>query len=103
MSDLLARQVASAAPYHEFLRVPAMSCGLYVLPAGGTDGQSPHNEDEMYYVVKGRGRFVADGTESDVQPGTVLYVRAGIEHRFSDITEELHILVFFAPAETQST
>lgn len=41
-------------PYMEFLRVSAMSAGLYVLPAGGTDPQRPHNEDEMYYVVRGR-------------------------------------------------
>lgn len=100
LAELLARQASSATPYHEFLRVPALSCGLYVLPAGGTDGQSPHNEDEMYYVVEGRSRFVADGVESDVQAGTVLFVKAGIEHRFFDIAEELRILVFFAPAET---
>ena len=41
--------------YREFLRVPDLSAGLYVLEAGATDPQSPHTEDELYYVVAGRG------------------------------------------------
>ena len=91
-------------PYREFLRVPAISAGLYVLPAGGTDLQRPHHEDEIYYVVRGRARFKAgaDGREEDreVSAGNVIFVAAEVEHRFYDITEELAVLVFFAPAET---
>ena len=49
----------SAKLYREFLRVPAMSAGLYVLPAGAADPQRPHHEDEMYYVIRGRARFRA--------------------------------------------
>jgi len=86
--------------YLEFLRVPAMSAGLYVLPAGGTDPQQPHHEDEMYYVVRGRARFTAAGEEREVSTGSVLFVAAEVEHRFHDIREELVVLVFFAPAES---
>jgi mannose-6-phosphate isomerase-like protein (cupin superfamily) len=86
--------------YREFLRVPAMSAGLYVLPAGGTDTQRPHHEDEMYYVVRGRARFKADNEDREVSPGSVMFVAAEVEHRFYDIKEELAVLVFFAPAET---
>ena len=43
--------------YQEFLRVPALSAGVYVLPAGGTDPQKPHKEDEMYYVVRGHAKM----------------------------------------------
>ena len=86
--------------YQEFLRVPAMSAGLYVLPAGGTDPQRPHHEDEMYYVVGGRGRFHAGDEDIEVSAGSLLFVAAEVEHRFYDISEELAVLVFFAPAES---
>ena len=52
--DLLRDREAAAKRYVEFLRVPSMSAGIYVLPAGGVDAQRPHHEDEIYYVVKGR-------------------------------------------------
>lgn len=86
--------------YREFLRVPAMSAGLYVLPVGATDPQRPHHEDEMYYVIRGRARFRADDEDAEVSAGSVLYVAAEAEHRFYDIVEELAVLVFFAPAES---
>jgi len=86
--------------YHEFLRVPAMSAGLYVLPFGGTDPQRPHHEDEMYFVVRGRARFMAGGEDHEVSRGSVIFVAADVEHRFYDISEELAVLVFFAPAES---
>ena len=86
--------------YGEFLRLPAMSAGLYVLAAGATDLQQPHHEDEMYYVVRGKARFIAGDEDQEISAGSVLFVAAEIEHRFHDITEELAMLVFFAPAES---
>jgi mannose-6-phosphate isomerase-like protein (cupin superfamily) len=86
--------------YLEFLRVPAMSAGVYTLPAGGTDLQKPHQEDEMYYVVRGRARIRAGSEDRAVSQGSVIFVAAQVEHRFYDIAEELVVLVFFAPAET---
>jgi len=86
--------------YLEFLRVPAMSAGVYVLPTGGSDPQSPHREDEMYYVVRGRARMRAGAEDQAVREGSLIFVAAGVEHRFYDIAEELVVLVFFAPAET---
>ena len=86
--------------YREFLRVPAMSAGLYVLPAGTTDLQRPHHEDEMYYVVRGKARFRAGAEDGEVSAGSLLYVAAEVEHRFYDISEEVALLVFFAPAES---
>jgi len=86
--------------YLEFLRVPAMSAGVYTLPAGGVDPQQPHSEDEMYYVVRGRARMQVDSEERRVGAGSVIFVAAKVEHRFYDIEEELVVLVFFAPAES---
>ena len=90
----------SGKRYLEFLRIPAMSAGVYVLPAGGADPQSPHKQDEMYYVVRGRARMRAGSEDQAVSEGSIIFVAAGVEHRFYDITEELVVLVFFAPAES---
>ena len=94
------QRAQSGKLYREFLRVPAMSAGLYVLAAGSPDPQRPHHEDEMYYVVRGRGRFKAGGEDREVSAGSVIYVAAEVAHHFYDIEEEIVVLVFFAPAET---
>jgi quercetin dioxygenase-like cupin family protein len=83
----------------EQLRVPDLSVGTYCIPAGGTDEQSPHTEDEIYIVTAGRARLVAGGQEAEVRPGSVIYVPAGEVHRFTDIAEDLAVMVVFAPAE----
>jgi mannose-6-phosphate isomerase-like protein (cupin superfamily) len=100
LSEIERERRETIKPYFEFLRVPALSAGVYVLPAGGTDRQSPHNEDELYYVVRGRARMKVGAAEQEVSPGSVIFVSAGVEHRFYEIAEEITVLVFFAPAES---
>lgn len=85
--------------YHEFLHVPSMSAGLYELAAGATDPQQPHTEDELYYIVRGRARLQVAEEQIAVAPGSLVFVAAGVEHRFHSITEDLSVLVFVAPAE----
>jgi mannose-6-phosphate isomerase-like protein (cupin superfamily) len=94
-----AQRAGSGRPYLEFLRVPALSAGLYTLEAGAVDGQSPHTEDEIYVVMTGRARITVRDEVRDVGPGSVVYVAATVPHRFHDITERLGLLVVFAPAE----
>jgi mannose-6-phosphate isomerase-like protein (cupin superfamily) len=96
VESLMKQRGESGAPYMEFLRVPALSCGIYTLEAGATDLQTPHDEDEVYYVIKGRARIQIDGKEQAVEPGTILYVSATSEHSFFEIEEEMTLLVFFA-------
>lgn len=96
LQDLRSAHREGGTLYHEFLRVPALNCGLYVLPAGERDPQQPHDEDEVYYVIAGRGRFRASAEDVAVGPGDVLYVAAKDPHHFHSITEDLEILVFFA-------
>jgi mannose-6-phosphate isomerase-like protein (cupin superfamily) len=100
LAEIERQRAQSGNPYREFLREPAMSAGLYVLPAGGTDPQKPHHEDEIYYVVRGRARFKVDREDREVSAGSVIYVAAEVDHRFYDVTEELAVLVIFAPAES---
>jgi mannose-6-phosphate isomerase-like protein (cupin superfamily) len=89
----------SGAHWAEQLRVSDLSVGTYSVPAGGVDDQEPHTEDEIYVVTSGRARLVAGGQSAPVGPGAVIYVPAGEEHRFTGITEDLSLLVLFAPAE----
>lgn len=86
--------------YQEFLRVSTMSAGIYVLPAGATDQQNPHQEDEIYYVVRGRAKMRLGREERSISQGDVIFVEKNLEHRFFSITEELMLLVVFAPAES---
>jgi mannose-6-phosphate isomerase-like protein (cupin superfamily) len=91
--------VQSGRAYTEFVRAPDLSAGVYRLPAGGTDPQQPHSEDELYYVVSGRGAIIVGDEQRPVGPGTVVFVPAQVPHRFVDITADLVILVVFGPAE----
>ena len=89
-----------AKSYLEFLRVSSLSAGVYVLAAGSRDTQTPHREDEMYYVVRGRARMRIGGDEQVVAAGSIIFVAANVQHNFYEIAEELVVLVFFAPAES---
>jgi mannose-6-phosphate isomerase-like protein (cupin superfamily) len=84
--------------YAEQLRVPALSVGTYSLPRSAIGDQTPHAEDEVCVVVSGRGSFTAGGHTAEVGPGTTVFVPAGEDHRFHDVSEDLAVLVFFAPA-----
>jgi quercetin dioxygenase-like cupin family protein len=83
----------------EQLRVQDLSVGTYSIAVGATDDQEPHWEDEIYVVTAGRAVFEAGGERVPVGPGSVLYVAAREVHRFTDVTEDLATVVFFAPAE----
>jgi len=96
LDALRAAREESGRPYYEFLRVPSLSCGIYHLPRGARDLQGPHDEDEVYTVLSGRGRVRVEGTEREVGPGSLLYVRATSEHSFFEVDEDMTLLVFFA-------
>jgi len=102
-AQLLDEQDRSGQAYLEFLRVPALSAGIYTLAAGSIDMQQPHTEDEIYYVISGSAAFRAGSQECSVEAGSILYVKANVEHRFHSISEDLRILVLFAPAEYSNT
>ena len=99
LQQLTAEHGQAAKLYLEFLRVPAMSVGLYRLAAGTNDPQQPHSEDELYYIVSGRASILVGETDTPVAAGSLVFVAAQVEHRFHDIAEDLSVLVFFAPAE----
>jgi len=103
LPTLISQRETTNKLYFEFLKVPDLSMGLYVLPAGGTDPQSPHTEDEVYYIVSGRAHILVAEENLAVRAGSIVYVPKNVAHRFHSIEEHLTVLVFFAPAEYSAT
>jgi mannose-6-phosphate isomerase-like protein (cupin superfamily) len=101
IAEVEADRVAAGRLYQEFLRVPSISAGLYVLEAGAGDPQRPHQQDEIYYVIAGRAQIRVGGEDRAVQAGSVVFVARHAEHRFHSIEQRLELLVAFAPAETE--
>ena len=99
LSSLVAASEKTNRRWQEFLRVPSLSMGLYRLKAGQADQQQPHTEDEVYYVLDGKARFLSGERQEEVGPGTLMFVERSVEHRFFDIAEDLTVLVFFTPPE----
>ena len=94
-------QAAAAAanehePYSVALRRGTLELGYYT-PVE-VDRQQPHDQDEVYVIVSGRGRFVNDGVVCDFGPGDALFVPAGVEHRFLDFSDDTGMwVVFYGP------
>lgn len=99
VTDLLNSQDQGGQDYLEFLKVPALSVGLYKLLAGGVDKQQPHTEDEIYFVLSGSATVLIGDESREVSTGSLIYVPANVEHHFHSIINELRLLVVFAPAE----
>ena len=99
LAKLISQRESTNKLYFEFLKVTDLSLGLYILPAGGTDPQSPHTEDEVYFIVMGKAKIKVADEDRAVQAGSIVYVAKNVEHRFHSIEDELTVLVFFAPAE----
>jgi mannose-6-phosphate isomerase-like protein (cupin superfamily) len=99
LAEVAARREAAGTPYLQFISVPDLSIGLYVLAPDEPDLQQPHTEDEAYYVVAGSGKITVGDEVRDVGVGSIVFVAAGVPHRFHDITQELTLLVAFGPAE----
>jgi mannose-6-phosphate isomerase-like protein (cupin superfamily) len=100
-AELQIRRAEAGRPYLEFLRSESFELGLYELAAGSEDVQKPHDEDEVYVVLSGRGRFVVDGDDLAVGPGSVLFVGKHAVHRFHSIEEDLSIVVAFSPPRSR--
>jgi mannose-6-phosphate isomerase-like protein (cupin superfamily) len=99
LTDLVAELAADRHDFAEFFRAPTGDLSLTVArwPAGSMDDQQPHTEDEVYYVAAGRGVLTIGEEALPVEPGSVAYVAAGVEHRFGPISEDLEVLVFWSP------
>ncbi|MGW7514700.1 cupin domain-containing protein [Streptomyces sp. NPDC054796] len=99
LEELEAERAANDGAYLQFLRERHMSVGLYALDKGSTDPQQPHKQDEVYFVVSGRGSLTVGTETTHVARGSVVYVPAGVPHKFHHISEDLRVMVVFSPPE----
>lgn len=100
LDELEAERAANDGAYLQFLRERNMSVGLYALDAGESDRQQPHGQDEVYFVVSGRASITVGAETTEVARGGVVYVPAGLTHKFHHISEDLRVLVVFSPPES---
>lgn len=96
LEGLVERANTKKEAYLSFLERDTLSTGLYRLNAGSRDGQGAHGLDEVYYVIEGEATIRAGDEERKVKPGDVVFVAAGVEHRFLMIEKDLSVLVFFS-------
>jgi mannose-6-phosphate isomerase-like protein (cupin superfamily) len=89
-----ARLVAGNGGYDVVHRSPGLEIGVYVLVAPEPDRQSPHEDDEVYVVLEGRGTLEVEGEPVELREGHAVFVPAGAEHRFVGY-EQLSVLVLF--------
>ncbi|MBO7935249.1 MULTISPECIES: cupin domain-containing protein [Streptomyces] len=99
LDELEAERAANDGAYLQFLRERNMSVGLYALDAGAADPQRPHSQDEVYFVVSGRASLTVGMETTEVARGSVVYVPAGVAHKFHHISEDLRVMVVFSPPE----
>ena len=95
LSNILTVMSQNDARWVPFLKKERLLAGVYTLKAGDTDQQQPHDTDEIYYVINGRGEIDIAGSLQAVEPGKIIYVPANTPHEFTDITEDLVLLVVF--------
>ena len=79
--------------FHYPLRHRSLKIGIYA-PVG-KDDQTPHKQDELYIIISGNGVFEQDGSSIPFAPGDVLFVKAGITHRFAYFSNDFKTWVVF--------
>ncbi len=68
------------------------------------DMQTPHLQDELYVIISGTGDFLNNGVRAAFQPGDVLFVAAGADHRFENFTDDFATwVIFYGPLGGEST
>jgi mannose-6-phosphate isomerase-like protein (cupin superfamily) len=88
------RLAAGNGGYEVVHRSPGLEIGVYVLVAPEPDRQSPHDDDEVYVVLEGRGELEVESQGVELREGHAVFVPAGAEHRFLGY-EQLSVLVIF--------
>jgi len=97
LAQAMERLSGAPDPFAVMMRQPGLEIEIYA-PVG-VDRQLPHSRDELYVVMRGAGWFVNGDERHPFGPGDVLYVPAGVEHRFEEFTEDFATWVVFVGPE----
>lgn len=89
-------------PYADVMRHGTMHVEIFA--PQGIDTQTPHAQDELYFVISGTGEFVRSGQRRPFGPGDAIFVPAGEEHRFENFSDDLTVwVVFYGPRGGEQT
>jgi mannose-6-phosphate isomerase-like protein (cupin superfamily) len=101
--EVVRRRLEAGNGGYEVLHTsPGLEVGVYVLVAPEPDRQQAHEDDELYFVLDGRGVLTVEGEPIPVEQGKAAFVQAGADHRFTGY-EGLSVLVVFARSEERKT
>jgi mannose-6-phosphate isomerase-like protein (cupin superfamily) len=96
LEDLIKQVEKSGSYFLDFLKVRDLEAGIIVLHLGEKDTQGPHSADELYYIIEGTGFIELGKANKPVKKGSIIFVPAGLPHRFYGNKEDLVILYMFA-------
>ena len=95
VSEYIERIKKSNSYFHTFINRQSLAVGILVLQPGEEDTQTPHESDEVYYVIKGDGFLKIKNKDFKVQENKMYFVGKEIKHYFHGNTKELIVLYFF--------
>jgi len=81
--------------FHTFINRESLAAGILLMQPGEKDTQTPHEGDEIYYIIRGDGYLKINKKDYPVSEGKVFFVAKNVEHYFFGNTKELAVLYFF--------
>ena len=81
--------------FDTFLNKESLAAGILILKPGEEDTQTPHESDEIYYVIRGDGYLKINKNDYPVSEGKVFFVAKNVKHYFFGNTKDLEVLYFF--------
>lgn len=96
LQDIASRLENEGGYFLDFLKIRDLEAGIIVLHPEQRDTQQPHSADELYYVIEGSGWLELGKTKRSVKRGSIIFVPAGMHHKFYGSENDLVILYVFA-------
>jgi len=96
LQDLTKQLEKEGGYFLDFLKIRDLEAGIIVLHPDEADTQEPHSSDELYYVIEGSGFIELGKVKKQVNKGSIIFVPAGLHHKFYGNREDLTILYMFA-------
>lgn len=99
LPELVERLEKNGGYFLDFLKVRNLEAGIIVLRPGEADTQEPHSDDELYYVISGDGWMEMGSEKVRVKAGSIIFIPAGLHHKFYGNRVDLVVLYMFAARE----
>ena len=86
--------------FHTFINKNSLAAGILVLKPGNEDTQTPHDSDEVYYVISGDGFLKIKDKDYKITKDKLFFVAKDVKHYFYGNTQELKVLYFFGGSDS---